>query len=440
MPSGKSLIQIIVDENVKTMRELPRKQWELIINIGSYRISSSYVTAIDRIENYIDDAFSNYMVTALFRPSDVTNLILPGANKLEATLIAKDMSGNNQLVFKYRLVLSSNIDYKLMNNDNRSSDIRELNSITMVSVSFQMIDHATFDLRLAQTGNIYPKTVPMNALVALLSKFTLNDEYGASDAVAGFDITPGFSQEQTTVVVRDGTPVRSLSRVIQESVGLYSQGCSCFMKDRVWWIFPTYGVFSEGDMTKNHRLVIINAPPNRYSSIRRNYRKEGTTTTIVASGKTTHQNTSDTDSLNGATGVMYGKSSSLLGGTSNLGEGVTSAADKYLVEYDAAEYKGRERNIAVPRNAFISNETHMSTMLASKAGDIVDVTWEHGDISKITPGCAVTFITQDENRIRKLYGTVLSAQSLSCVPEKGIVEKMHQENVGIKLFLKREPV
>lgn len=436
---SRAAIEIIIDENIRTMREIPRKQWELVINIGSARIVSNMISSKDITENYLDDAFSSILVTALFKPSEVTNLILPGANRLEGTLIAKDIYGKVRLSYKYRLVLSDNVDPKLMNNDSRSADIRELDHISLVPVTFQCIDHATFDLRLAQTGSIFNKTVPIEALISLLSEHNLTDEYGMSDAVAGFDITEGYHKGLKDIVVRDGTYVKSVANLIHQQVGIYNQGCSCFMKDRVWYIFPPYGVCSEGDMTKNHRIVILNAPPNRYSSVKNTFRQEGTTLTILASGTTGHSNFSDSDSLNGATGTMYGKSSTLLGGTSNVAEGITSGAEKYLVEYDTDNYNGRERNIIVPNEAFISNETYMASLLAAKSGDIVEIVWEHGDITKLKPGAAITFITQDEKRIRTLYGTLIAAQSFSSIPERGVVEKIHQENVMMKLFLKRQP-
>lgn len=433
----RSAIDLIVDENIKTMREIPQKQWEIVLNIGNARITSKMVSSKDVTENYMNDAFSSIMVTAVFKPSELTNYIMPGANRLEATLICKDIYGKVRNTYKYRAILANNSDPKLANNDNRSSDIRELDRITMVPVTLQLIDHATFDLRIAQTGEVFNDTIPIEALISLLSEHKLVDDYGLENAVAGFDITEGYHKNPKTIVVRDGTYIRSLARNIHNSVGIYNQGCACFMKERVWYIFPPYGVCSEGELTKNHRLVIINAPPNRHSSTKRNFRQDGTTTTIIASGHTEHINNSDADSLNGATGTMYGKSSKLLGGTSNVDKGVVSGVENYLVEYDTGNYNAKERNIVVPNEAFISNESYMSSLLAAKAGDIVDIVWEHGDINKLKPGAAVTFITQDEKRIRTLYGTLVAAQSLSSIPEKGVVETIHQENVSMKLFLKR---
>lgn len=419
------------------MRALPDKQYGLVLNIGSKRIEARAVPAISRTENYLEDAFSMETLTAMFLPSEVLNWILPNANKLEGTLLIKDTRGVIRNSHKYRLVLVGAGDAKLANNDDRSSDVRELDQLSLSAVTFQFMDHATFDLRLAQCGGIMPNTVPLNALLTFLGQHQLTDEYGQADAVAGVDVSTGNVETPTTVVVRDGTPLKSVSKLIQEKYGIYPQGCSCFFKNKIWYVFAPYSVVSQGELTKNHRLVVIRAPSNHYGNIAKNIRTEGMTTTIIATGESSHNNTSDTDALNGATGVMYADSSKLLGGTSRDGDGKMSSAEDYMTEYSAKNYKGRENNIAVPHQAFVSNPHQYTTMLASKAGDIVEVVWENGDITKLKPGCAVTFITQDERRIRTLYGTLLTAESYSSIPEKGIVERIHQENVSMTLFLKR---
>lgn len=434
-----SQIDIVVRDNINKMREIPPRQWELVINIDNIRIKAHAVAAISMTEDYLDDAFGAYTVTAMFQPSELTNVIFPGSNRLEGTLLAKDQLGIVRLTYKYRLVMTDNQDPRVANNDSRSSDIRELNNISMVAVSFQMIDHASFDLRLAQHGDMYQDMTTLDVLVSVLSQHQLKNEYGQADAVAGFDITNGYIEEKKYITIKDGTYVKGVSDYLQERYGVYAQGCSCFLKDKIWYIFPPYGVASEGDKTKNFRLVVINAPPNKYADIRKNYRLEGTTATIIASGNASHTNTSDSDALNGATGVMYAKAGTLLGGTSRKDAGVMSGAENYMKEYGTSEYRGKEKNIVVPQQAFVSNDAKMMTALAAKAGDIVKVVWRHGDIRKLRPGCAVTFITQDERRLKTFYGTLLTAESFSSIPEGGIVERMHSDNVTLTLFLKRQP-
>lgn len=434
-----SQIDIIVRDNIEKMREIPPKQWELIINIDDIRIKAHAVAALNMNENYLEDAFGEYTVVAMFQPSDLTNVIFPGANRLEGTLVAKDRLGIVRFTYKYRLVLTENQDPRLANNSSKSSDVRELNNISLVTVSFQMMDHASFDLRLAQHGDMYQDMSTLDALIHVLAQHQLKDDYGQADAVAGFDITKGHIETKRFITIKDGTFVKGVSDYLQERYGVYNQGCACFLKDKIWYIFPPYGVASEGDKTKNFRLVVINAPPDKYTNIQRNYRLDGTTATIIATGNTSHKNTSDVDALNGATGVMYAKAGTLLGGTSRKDQGVMSGAENYMKEYGTQEYRGKEKNIAVPQKAFVSNEAAMMTTLAAKAGDIVKVVWQHGDIRKIRPGCAVTFITQDERRIKTLYGTLLAAESFSSIPEGGIAERMHVENVTLTLFLKRNP-
>lgn len=432
-----SQIDIIIQENLKTMRELPDKQYGLVLNIGNKRIEARAVPSRSCTENYLDDAFAVNTLTAVFLPSEVTNWILPNANKLEGTVLVKDKFGVVRTTHKYRMVLVGAGDAKLANNDDRSSDVRELDRVSLSAVTFQYMDHATFDLMMAQTGAIMPKTTPLNALLTLLSQHQLTNEYGQADAVAGFDVSPGALEEPTTVVVRDGTPLRSASKLIHEKYGIYPNGCSCFLKDKVWYVFAPYSVVSEGDLTKNHRLVVIRAPSNRYGNIAKNIRTQGTTTTIIATGESSHNNTSDTDALNGATGVMHADATKLLGNSMRQDSGKMSNAEEYMTEYSAKTYRGKENNIAVPHQAFVTNPHKYTSMMSSKAGDIVEVVWENGDITKLKPGCAVTFITQDEKAIRTLYGTLLGAASFTSIPDKGIVERVHQENVSLTLFLKR---
>lgn len=419
------------------MREIPPKQWELVINIDDIRVKAFAVAALNMNENYLEDAFGEYTIVAMFKPSDLTNVIFPGANRLEGTLLAKDQLGIVRFTYKYRLVLTDSQNPLIANNNSRSSDIRELNNTSLVTVSFQMIDHASFDLRLARHGEMMQDMSCLDALVYVLSQHQLNNEYGQADSVAGFDITKGHIEAKKYISIKDGTLVRNVSSYLQERYGIYNQGCSCFLKDKIWYIFPPYGVASEGDKTKNFRLVVINAPPDKYTDVRKNYMLEGTTATIIASGYTSHKNTSDVDALNGATGVMYAKAGTLLGGTSRKDKGVMSGAEQYMKEYGTEEYRGKEKNVVVPTQAFLSNDAKMTTVLAAKAGDIVKTVWQHGDIRKLRPGCAVTFITQDENRIRTLYGTLLAAESFSNIPESGIAERMHTEYVTLTMFLKR---
>lgn len=428
-------IDVVIKSNLPTLKGLPAFEYDLTLRIGQIQFTAARVIAKTVRENYLAAMFEVTLVTAMITPSQYAQLVLPGHTNIQATLVKRRPDGSNKKITKYRAILADNNNPLLANNNAYSTRTSEMDMANISVVTFQLISAIDYDLRLRRFQGInFKNALPINVLQHLLASNRLVDEYEQSDTVARISFESKYIEQRfDTIEIDEGLELLELPNYLQREYGIYNQDLGCYLKNRQWYIFAPYGIAKHSD--GGNKIVIINAPANRWRGSEINYKVEGRTLTILATGEVTHEKSSDAEALNGGTGIRYADINTLHGGKNT--DNPKSNPKDYVTEYASSNYEAGFNNIPTAPGGFVANPAVYASQLSRRGGDIVEVIWERGDIALLTPGAAVRFITQNGPNIRDLQGTLIGAEEHSNVPEGGVTETKHVGMVKLTLFLKK---
>lgn len=428
-------IDVIIRSNLPTLKGLPQFEYDMTLRIGKMQFNVSRVIAKTTREHYLAALFEVVLVTVIMTPSQLAQLVLPGHANIQATLIKRRSDGSNKVITKYRAIMTDNANPMLMGNNADASRTSEMDMQSVSVVTFQLIRAVNYDLRLRRfAGIVFKNTTPIKVLQHLLAVNMLKDEYEQTETVAAISTEEGFVEKKyPSIEIKESLELMKLPDMLQNNYGIYNQGLGCYFKNRKWHIFAPFGLAKHS--AAGNKIVIINAPANRWRGSEINYKVEGRTLTILATGETTHVKSADREALNGGTGVRYADINSL-DYTPDSDDPRSSPKD-YMSEYVSSNYDSGYHNAPMIDTGFTGNPAVHASALATRGGDIVEVVWERGDIDLLTPGAAVRFITQNGPGIRDLQGTLIGAEEHSNVPEGGMVELRHVAMVKLTLFIKK---
>lgn len=428
-------IETVIKSNLPTLKGLPAFEYDLTLRIGKIQFTAARVIAKTVRENYLAAMFEVVLVTAMITPSQYAQLVLPGHTNIQATLVKRRPDGSNKRVTLHRAILADNNNPLLANNNAYSTRTSEMDMGNISVVTFQLISAIDYDIRLRRFEGInFKNAMPITVLQHLLAANRLVDEYDQSNTVAKINTESGYvGQKFDTIEIDEGMSILDLPSYLQNEYGIYNQDLGCYLKNRNWYIFAPYGVAKHGD--DGNKIVVINAPANRWRGSEINYKVEGRTLTILATGEVTHEKSSDAEALNGGTGIRYADINSLH--VAKTSDNPVSNPKDYVTEYASSNYEAGFNNAPVAKGGFVANPAIYASALARRGGDVVEVIWERGDITLLTPGAPVRFITQNGPNIKDLQGTLIGAEEHSNVPEGGITETKHVAMVKLTLFLKK---
>lgn len=416
---------------------LPDMRYILTVNFRGYQMRSISVVSYRHSENYIDNIFEAVMVDAIFSASDYSGIMMSGHEDITAILETVPYAGGTSTRNKYRAILLNSDDQRIEGNTDTSSNLDTINTQSFAVASFQLMDTAAYDLRMRQVGGIFTNVTPSEVLKFILSKNMLHANYSNQENISSISFDDEcYPKKYSSVVIPEGTKLVAVGDYLQEKYGIYTTGFGIYLKNKRWFVYSPYNVVKGKRQIK--KLVLINAPVNKYSGVEHNFKVEGNTITIVCTGETSMLKTSDTDAMNKGTGTRFADASKLISfGTSDPTDPKPSMHPKeYISEYKGIEYNNSFNNTQMVQGRFSSNPAVPSSKMAASAGTIINTVWNNGLISMLTPAMPVEFIYGKDDKTYTLKGTLLKAELVSSVPSGGIVEPRHRNTVTLSIFLK----
>lgn len=425
----------VLNTHLEQVTGLPDWDYKATLTVGTHQITAHRVVALTNRQGYLDGMFEETLISISISPGQYSEIVMHGHEDMSLTLVKQTISGASSQQRIYRAVLTQHRDVKLEGNVQGVDQINDVDKVNISTITLQLIDPAAYHLRLQEVGGIFKNCTAMDVLKYLFGTLRLYDEFSKSVAVASISADTNFIPKvYGSIKIPEGTKVQELPDYLQDNYGLFSQGLGCYLKNNCWYVFAPYSLVKA--QVDTDKLVILNAPPSKYRNLKRNFKLEGKTITVIATGETKHQRRSDKEALNDGTGVRYADATQLLSGMSDLSNSPMLTPDKYMTEYRSSQYKNAYNHTPMAPERFVTNPTAHSSALAARGGDYVTVTWERGDIELLTPGMPVRFLTPNGEKIRTMTGTLIGAEAFSTVPTGGMVETRHVMNVKLTLFLK----
>lgn len=429
-------IDVLIEDNLKTMRAAPVLEYEAVLSIGSYQIKMMHVMALSSREDYVRGQYEERMITVTMLPSQYAKLMLYGHADMTMKVTTVTPASQSRSAKTYRAIPATLRDPTMENNSSQRV-VQDQDATTVSVAHFQLMDPAAYDIRLRQVGANFLKTKTIDVIKLIFGKTKLSDKYNQSEAVGALQIdTDAVATIPSVVVIPDGTNLITLPQFLQKEYGVYSQGIACFLKNRCWYVFAPY---SRKKSTYDvRRLVVINVPGDRYRKLNASYKVDGKTVTVMATGQSLHTDNTDADAMIGGTGTRQTDVTKLIHAPGAV-DGTSLPKmnpQQYMREYQGYEYNKAYVNAPMADKPHTANTAVQASALAARNGCYMEVVWERGVSEVLLPGMPVQFLTQDGTKIKQMEGTLVGAEMLSTLQTPGLVDPSHQAQIKLTMFLR----
>lgn len=427
----------ILKEALRKAKSFPDMRYTLHLTVGDLQFKSVAVVSYRHTEDYVNNIFDAIIVEALFTSSQFAGVMMYGHENMKATLEAEPYDGGKSITTHYRAILLNNVDQRVEGNTDLLNSMDKIESQSFATASIQLYPVAAYDMRMRQVGGIFKRSTASDILKYVISKNMLHSSYSNEASVSSITFDDDvFPKQYSQLVIPDGTKLTMVGDYLHEHYGIFNNGFGMYLKNRCWYVYAPYNV----DKFKRpvDRLVIMNAPANKYRNIEENFFIEGSTVTVIATGETSMLKTSDRDALNHGTGVRFADSGNLMDHSTSdaVNEKPKVLPQDYVTEYTGVNYKNSMKNTPMIDGRFSANPAIQSSKMAASAGTIIQTKWENGNLDLVKPGMAVEFWYGKDDRAYNMRGTVLKADLVSTIPTGGFIEPRHRNVVVFSIFLK----
>lgn len=433
----RSAFQIMLEDNINKCVSFPKLKYRLTFILNGMNIQAVNVSDLVIIEDYITNLFTTGFIEVTVEPS-VYHTVLQYARsniQLKLDTFVSSGSGVVRTDYYYGFLLDTS-NPQLDSNVAALQDIDRMDATSLMSISLQIIEPSCYYLMGNEIdGCMFNNATASDVYKYILSQQMLREDFSSDKAIGSitFD-SETVNTTYSVIEIEDGTPFVNIGDELQRIYGIYNQGFGVFLKNLQWQIFAPYNL--KKDITNVERLVIINAPKNRYKNTEATYFREGNTHTIIATGDTRSSNLVN-DTVNSGVGSRFADPNKLVDGFSKGSVDRPKLDPKdYMTEYQGVHYNNPVKHTVSATNMFESNPSVVSSKLAASGGYIITVEWDHGMIEPLIPGMPVKYIFEANRNLQQWRGTLIGASMVSAPNGSTLVDAHFNNIVKLTLFVK----
>lgn len=409
-----------------------------VFDIEGFLFSPYKVLNEDGVKDFHGKFSDEIVLEVAMSQGDYTRYIYPSLEKLQIQLIRSDIGeledgelrGRQPTVRRYKAILQDNANLNLQG----MPSVGEDNAI--ISVSFQLVDLATDELRLQTTGGIFHNTSAADVLKTLLGYYSKQLKLSDDVAVKGVHVyTPSNDEVRENVVIPHGTDVLDLAGYLQKHCGgIYNQGIGMYLHKNIWFVYPLMDKYRYELEKLALDLFVI--PSNRMSQIERTYQLKDQRLQILITGDVRQNNTSDLDFLRFGNGTMFSKATK----TFNQFAEVSGNVAKTEVTSNVSRFIIEKRNTSFQYTPFSSNRitdnvAYEMSKLISRTGQMVSLVWENARQDLIYPGMPVKVFYGTDAGAKSHYGQVAHVQYHTTLNQPGMSSTRYKTTCVLSLFL-----
>lgn len=415
--------------------------------VDYYKLTASVITPTQHIPLYFPTAFSCDAMFATARSDDFRLLVqvqpgvylkdvVPYCDDLKIELIFRQ--GIKQTSRLYRAIPLIGSDPEKEGNNTQLSNLKNMDNLNMVGVTFQLQELGFAALRVEMVGDVALMgtldTVLMSELIEKGQELTLTgpDAFRGVDMVTPIDNPKVFKH----IEMKDGLRLMDLPGYLQNDTkyGMYSKGLGCYYRKGMFYVYP---LFKMGRYDTAKRVLdIYRLPEDAVPAVETTYYINGTHTIILSTGQANHDSRSDITKQNKGVGKRIINPDAVISKAGNYyekGAAVTTRTDTLT------EYKTSQRTSGEEISVFEAEPTsNIWKGLSSNAlydGEILRIPWDSSNSTLIVPGmpCKYYYTTNNENLVER-EGVVIGARSRLMMNTPGDPQPVFREMTDLLVF------
>ena len=420
-------------------------RYEATFDLGDSTITPIKVSGIHINREYNQSFADEIVLYVTFPLGKYFTQIYPNKTNLTVNLAKipltetaqEELTEVNITTQTYRAILIDKGDLAADGNIDQLQNETDGDRAGFIEVEMQLVDVSLEYIRLKTIGGIIRNAVPGTTLKTLFTKESTNLPIALESKIKGLTmVEPDNTVARKQTVIPHGTKLIDLPNWLQrEGGGIYSSGLGCYLQNGSWYIYPEYDT-DRFDLARE-TVSIFNIPPKRFPHVERTYHVSGKSLYILSTGQVKHVDRSENEMNNEGNGVRFTDPELLLNGYSSTKDNTTKLQRGDInTEVVNIERSTGLNNVPVSPSRYNSNIFHEMSMLATRKGQYVQVSWQNSQPELIKPGMPVRFYSYRGDELIQRDGIVVAAEHTISTGDEGAVVIKHSCNSAVSLFLK----
>ena len=386
--------------------------------------------ALDIIRDYENAIGDEVYVTVLMGLGDYINDIYPFKENLECSVrfvpVDKELNLYDEQgdieVRRYKAIFLADENPKPDSADVQNIDRFSLNTKSIVTVKFQLVERALETLRTLTCGGVYKARTNEEVVGAVMADNSHDVEVEGSPVIEAIDIVPGDNEkERETTVIPQETLLTDLPTYIQQKEGgLYNAGVGNYLQKfngkTTWFIYPLFNNkrFEEDDGEKD-RLVIYSVPKARFHSTTKTFKKDFNTLYLLSSNEKETKNDGEARVSSDGVGFKMADADAMMTKPVDAtDEGPIGKRENLTYEVNTKDKSDNVSLTPLSENNVSSNPFKAASEVMPRVGAPLFIEWAFADHELLYPAMPVKYIflndTAGEMERVEVFGTLLKAQ------------------------------
>lgn len=424
--------------------------WEAVIHTPSGDHKALYVHWVKNFANYTAN-FSDEMVIALALPAgDYDFAVYKDRDALELTLKKIYTEAGSAVMIKslnieediqrFRAKIVNPGTDSIAQNAPGAQDRERLNATQTRDFKLQLVHPIADYLRKMSTGGTFSDCRGIDAIRAFLGKMSREAASRVNHEFLGVDVASGFKEQiSESIVIPDHVPIIEIpKRINEESGGIYPTGFWYYITGKFWFVYPKMDLQRYFNHT-GYRLRIINIPRDRFPESSKTFYVKDRLITVLATGDVKQFDLAEIEQENKGNGTRWVDPNKLFNDYVESG-GNKAVADtkKVMTEVSIKARRDNTNFTTASDNPITSRHNIEYSKLASRAGMLVQFTWESAAPELIYPGMPCSFVyLKNELEVEELTGVVTSIEWHSTTQLIDVKDRTFQTKAAVQVFVGR---
>ena len=438
---------IIYDNIVALANEsIPVTKYEYTCElfVDDMKLEALTVNSVDIERDYSGAYYDKTVVEIMVPAGDYMYWIYPHRSRLKMSLsrVYRDSSdkpidggnGSQFQIFQANLIDAQSftmIDYGALSESRDMAD-----KTNLIPLSLQLLDQTIDPMRVTGINGIFHDvTVEELVKVLLRGKATM----GSSVPLArGVDIVRCTNTKRyKNVIVPETVELLQLPDYLHQEYGLYGGDVGFYLQGGLWYVYP----IAQLDMVNDGRktLTVVAMPESKMPNAERTFKVKDNQLLLLATGKTTHEDSSDARQRNRGNGIRYLDANRVvdLFSKSVSGKGHIDRS-KNLIEYIAWVRDDKLAYAPFLNGGSTANHTRVASHLAGNSGSILQMEWHNSEPTLVIPGMPCRYLYRENGTIKAVKGIVINTTHKSRAINKGYLQKLHSSHSTLSILLEKE--
>lgn len=406
------LLDIDINKVKSTYNLYNKYSYSFIIHTETSEIPVEYVLSYENMRNYNTNVGDFIVLTFNMYLGTYAKKIYPNRDNMMCS-VSKSYESNKlkSRTTEYKMVILNDDGAMESNSDFKKHTEGELNKRGLVKIEAQLYLLEVEGMKMLYCQGNYKKSTVKSVMGYLYAKWFPKITIGGSPLKATIDIyEPANDLSYDNIMIPTGTSLMDLASYLQNTnYGVYNGACGTYIQDYVGdlglFIYPLYSVDRYNNTKDAFVLTVIRSNSPMTDVMENSWNVDGNNINIIAGSNTKVLDEGVSNMVNSGSAIINAPSENILNRNSEITDSnFTTTKDENLQGMSITERKD-----GISKARYVGHETNLykvRSKLLAESMTTIQVPWHFSNQDLIYPGMPACYMFEDDEGIKKQYGTV----------------------------------